>query len=345
MTATMTPTTGFGRGNCPWCGKSLKGGHVCAKRPSSANPADLDDPGTVLARKLSDDPQWVADRAAEEQAWLLDMERDWGVSDSHPSFTEEGIADSLRDWAWNRDETDIPEGEVSLLLARQVMAQAHGAVIRSGPSDAGVRFVDFDHRLHCLPVNECVCCGRWLPAGINRDGLCDICSSWDEGGDKALPAYLSVTDKHGDMFEISPTVPLARDDVWNPVDEDTDDYSRTAAQAMTACFTREPDALLTIQEVADEMRAAERQYKRAAIAKKAARAPLWNDERDGPWTEADDERFDRYVDDEVAYSLTLSHVACELDVHRMVESTGSLYVDDNGVIRRLRDAALPYQDM
>jgi len=41
--ANATAKTGFGHTQCPYCGASMKGGHVCPKRPADTDPSDLSD--------------------------------------------------------------------------------------------------------------------------------------------------------------------------------------------------------------------------------------------------------------------------------------------------------------
>jgi len=52
--------TGFGWTQCPYCHKSVRGGHDCPQKPGAANPADLDDPwrSAPVSDALKNDDAW-----------------------------------------------------------------------------------------------------------------------------------------------------------------------------------------------------------------------------------------------------------------------------------------------
>jgi len=59
----MTQTqTGFGHGNCQYCGASMRGGHTCTHMPTTADPADLGDAAQTgkLPNEFDDCPRLVA---------------------------------------------------------------------------------------------------------------------------------------------------------------------------------------------------------------------------------------------------------------------------------------------
>ena len=293
---------------CPSCGEFTGTAHQCPVVQRRADVNDLDPQPLNVLERYSKNSGWVAERAEQQQNHLIDWAGDYYAYDSHPSYSQNKIADDIREWVYNRDGVELSEPEADE-LALQVMGRAHGRVVghHTDPTSEGWRIVAFDHELHLLNEFECVCCGRrpgtdvW-DGGVDTNGLCGKCRSWKWDDTKKLPMNLSATDCRGDRYGVPSSVWMTVDEVWNPVDEERDDYTITCLRALA--HTGRRGSPFTVSDVVRTMREAEQLHKQ--------------DENDGRPVRQEaltDEQRDRLV-------------------RSVIDRTDGLAVDDDMIVRR-----------
>ena len=175
---------------CPSCGEFTGTAHQCPVVQRRADVNDLDPQPSGAFQWLSRDPDWVARQAGWVQKRLIDWAEE--SHGSHSSFSQNRIAKGILDWAHDRGWVQLSESEANE-LARQVMDSAHGQVVKTHTNE-GRRFVAFDHELHLLNEDECVCCDRRAirDGDIDSNGLCETCRSWDDN--KTLSMSMKAED-------------------------------------------------------------------------------------------------------------------------------------------------------